>query len=59
MFGTLFNAGMIVMGCLIGGILIFSSGLSIMGIKKFKSMNLLPALLVPPVFFAAKHVLGL
>jgi len=44
---------------IIGGILIFSSGLSILGIKKFKSMNLLPALLVPPVFFAAKHVLGL
>lgn len=33
---------------LVGGILILSSGLSILNIKKFKTLNLLPALLIPP-----------
>lgn len=36
---------------IVGGVLIVASGLSILGIKKFKTMNFLPALLVPPVFF--------
>ncbi len=35
----------------IGGILIASSGLSILNIKNIKTMNMLPALLVPAVFF--------
>ena len=34
---------------LIGGAMILSSGLSILKIKEFKTLNLLPALLVPPV----------
>ena len=42
---------------LIGGFLIAASGLSILGIKDCKSMNMLPALLVPPLFFAAKACL--
>jgi len=36
---------------IIGGVLILSSGLSILGIKKFKTLNLLPALLVPVLWF--------
>lgn len=40
----------------IGGILIFSSGLGIMGVRKFKTMNMLPSLLVPPVFFCLVSV---
>lgn len=44
---------------LVGGILIFCSGLSILGIQNFKTMNLIPALLVPVVFFLLKHVLGI
>ena len=40
---------------IIGGILILASGLSILGIKSFKSLNMLPALLVPPIFFIIKH----
>ncbi|MFS0562896.1 DUF554 domain-containing protein [Terribacillus sp. 179-K 1B1 HS] len=36
---------------IVGGVLIMASGLSILGIKKFNTMNFLPALLVPPVFF--------
>ena len=36
---------------LIGGFLIASSGISILGIKKFKTLNMLPCLLVPVAFF--------
>ncbi len=43
---------------IVGGILIFSSGLSILGIKQFKTMNLLPALLVPPVAVALLGLLA-
>ena len=40
---------------IIGGVLILASGLSILGINSFKSLNMLPALLVPPIFFIVKH----
>ena len=43
---------------IVGGILIFSSGLSILGVKQFKTMNLLPALLVPPVAVALLGLLA-
>ncbi|MHC8965739.1 DUF554 domain-containing protein [Priestia aryabhattai] len=33
---------------IVGGLLILSSGLSILGIKKFKTLNLLPSILIPP-----------
>lgn len=36
---------------IVGGFLIFSSGLSILNIKDCKTLNMLPALLVPPVWF--------
>lgn len=36
---------------IIGGILILCSGLSILGVIKFKAMNLLPALVIPPLVF--------
>ncbi len=36
---------------LIGGFLIFSSGLGILKIKNFNSLNMLPSLLVPVVWF--------
>lgn len=39
---------------ILGGVLIFSSGLSILKIKDCKTMNMLPALLVPPVYFLFK-----
>lgn len=44
---------------LIGGFLIAASGLSILGIKDCKSMNMLPALIVPPLFFVIKGLLHL
>lgn len=36
---------------IVGGVLILSSGLSILGIKDCKTVNLLPSLLVPVVFY--------
>lgn len=44
---------------LIGGFLIAASGISILKIKEFKTLNMLPALLIPAVFFAGKSLLGL
>lgn len=35
---------------IIGGVFIMSSGLAILELKKFKTLNMLPALLVPPVW---------
>ncbi len=36
---------------IIGGILIFSLGLSLLDIKKIKTANLLPAILIPPIYY--------
>lgn len=44
---------------LVGGILILSSGLNILNIKQFKTLNLLPALLVPPVAVGLLSLLGI
>ena len=43
---------------LVGGVLILSSGLSILNIKQFKTLNLLPALLVPPAAVGLLSLLG-
>ena len=43
---------------LVGGALIFSSGLGILKIKEIKTMNLLPALLVPPAAVTILSALG-
>lgn len=39
---------------IVGGILIFSSGLSILGVKDCKALNMLPSLLVPILWFMVK-----
>lgn len=44
---------------LVGGILILSSGLGILGIKQIRTPNLLPALLVPPVAVTILTALGI
>lgn len=41
---------------IIGGFLIAASGISILNIKKFKTMNLLPALFVPVIFFLLRSI---
>ena len=42
---------------IVGGVLILSSGLSILGIKDCKTVNLLPSLLVPVIFYLLLEVL--
>ena len=42
---------------IVGGGLIFSSGLSILGIKDCKALNMLPSLLVPVLWFILKNFL--
>lgn len=44
---------------LVGGVLIFSSGLSILNIKQIKTLNLLPALLIPPVAIGLLGLFGI
>ncbi|MCI8653774.1 MAG: DUF554 domain-containing protein [Angelakisella sp.] len=44
---------------LVGGILILASGLGILGIKEIKTLNLLPALLVPPIAVTILSALGI
>lgn len=44
---------------IVGGFLILASGLSILEIKKISVMNFLPALLVPPLWFALLNFLPL
>jgi len=43
---------------IVGGILILSSGLSILGIKDTKSLNMLPALFVPVIWFVGLYLFG-
>lgn len=42
---------------IVGGVLIVSSGISILGIKDCKTVNLLPSLLVPVVYYLIKGML--
>jgi len=42
---------------IVGGVLILSSGISILGIKDCKTVNLLPSLLVPIAFYLLKMLL--
>lgn len=44
---------------IVGGVLIFSSGLSILGIKDCKALNLLPSLAIPIIWFIIKGFLPL
>ena len=44
---------------LLGGILIASSGISILKIKDCKTLNMLPSLLVPPIFFIILRIIFL
>ncbi|HJA24552.1 MAG TPA: DUF554 domain-containing protein [Candidatus Fournierella merdigallinarum] len=44
---------------IVGGVLIAASGLSILNIRETKTLNLLPALLGPVLWFAGRGLLGL
>lgn len=41
---------------IVGGVLIASSGLSILGIKDCRTLNMLPSLLVPVLFFIVRSL---
>lgn len=44
---------------IVGGVLIACSGLSILNIKSFKTMNMLPSLIVPVLWFGIMALIGL
>lgn len=56
--GSFFSEEMIAELCLVGGFLIASSGLGILKIKDCKTLNMLPALAVPVLFFVVKGFFG-
>ncbi|MCI6642815.1 MAG: DUF554 domain-containing protein [Alloprevotella sp.] len=43
---------------IVGGVLIAAAGLGILHIKDCKTINLLPALCIPPIYFAIRHFVG-
>lgn len=51
--------GLITELSIVGGVLIAASGIGILKIKDCKTLNLLPALLVPILFLAVKGLLGI
>ena len=56
--GSFFSAELVCELCVVGGFLITCTGLSILKIKDLKALNLLPALLVPILFFLLKGLVG-
>lgn len=44
---------------IVGGVLILSTGFSLLKVKELKTLDFLPSLLVPPLFFGLKHLWGL
>ena len=52
LLGNFMSADMLTELSIVGGFLIASSGISILNIKNIKTMNMLPALIVPIVFCA-------
>lgn len=54
----LLSGGLMTEISIVGGFLIFASGLSILQVKEIKTMNLLPALFIPPTWFALIYATG-
>lgn len=54
----LLSGGLMCEISIVGGFLILASGLSILKIKEISTMNLLPALFVPPLWFALMTATG-
>lgn len=52
--GSFFSEDMVAELCIVGGFLIAGSGLGILKIKDCKTLNMLPALAVPVLFFVVK-----
>ena len=54
----LLSGGLMCEISIVGGFLIFASGLSILKIKEISTMNLLPGLFIPPIWFALVYATG-
>ena len=56
--GSFFSETLLVELSIVGGIMIFCSGLSILKIKDCKTLNILPSLFIPMIFFIVKGFFG-
>ena len=56
--GSFFSGPLLAELSIVGGILIFSSGLGILKIKDCKTLNMLPSLFIPMIFFLLKQLIG-
>lgn len=56
---TFFSETLLAELSVVGGILIFSSGLGILNIKDCKTLNMLPSLFIPILFFLVKGFFGM
>ena len=54
---SFFSGALVTELAAVGGFLILASGLSILKIKAIKTLNLLPALLIPILFFIGQMLL--
>lgn len=57
--GGFFTTELVAELSIVGGVLIAASGLSILKIKECKTLNMLPALFIPIIFFLVKGFFGL
>ncbi len=58
LLGNVISDSLMVEVSIVGGMLIASSGLSILKIKDLKALNMLPSLLIPVLFFMVKSLLN-
>ena len=59
LLGDFMSGAMLCEISIVGGFLILASGISILELKSIKTLNMLPCLLVPPVYFIARGMLGI
>lgn len=56
---SFFSGDLVTEVAIVGGYLIAATGLSMLKIRHFKTLNFLPALLIPVLFFMVKDLLGM
>lgn len=55
-FASFFSMELVNELCLVGGFLITASGISLLKIREIKSLDLLPSLLIPVLYFLGKMI---
>ncbi|WP_310656170.1 DUF554 family protein, partial [Lactobacillus jensenii] len=55
-FASFFSMEVVNERCLVGGVLITASGSSLLKIREIKSLDLLPSLLIPGLYFLGKRM---